>query len=129
MVFNFHVCFRHWSFEKIRLNYYQKLALHNIKKKNKLNFFLYFIKLILAKTLSNLKNIFIKIVRDNLITKNLSLLLSAPKPVIVEFENKKWEISSVNWYPARLLCGSNNGAVAILDPETHEILSAIFVHK
>ncbi|XP_045459875.1 uncharacterized protein LOC123670423 [Melitaea cinxia] len=52
-----------------------------------------------------------------------------PKPVIVEFENKQWELSAVTWYPAGLLCGSNNGAVAILNPETHELLSAIFVYN
>ncbi|CAH2091738.1 unnamed protein product [Euphydryas editha] len=52
-----------------------------------------------------------------------------PKQIIVEFENKKWDLSSAVWTRMGMLCGSNNGAVAILNPITHEVVTATFVYS
>ncbi|XP_050362842.1 gem-associated protein 5-like [Nymphalis io] len=51
----------------------------------------------------------------------------APEAIEVEFEGKKFQFSSVVWYPMGLVCGSCNGAVAVLNPVTHELVTVAYV--
>lgn len=48
-------------------------------------------------------------------------------PIKVQFEGKQWELSSVLFHSRGLVCGGVNGALAVLDPDTNEILTASFI--
>ncbi|KAJ0179184.1 hypothetical protein K1T71_004896 [Dendrolimus kikuchii] len=50
-----------------------------------------------------------------------------PRTLPVMWEGKKWELSTVVWYPHGLLVGSNSGAVALMKPsKPHNVIAAGF---
>ncbi|OWR42023.1 putative gemin 5 [Danaus plexippus plexippus] len=62
-----------------------------------------------------------------LVVYNTDAIDKDPMPIKVQFEGKQWELSSVLFHSRGLVCGGVNGALAVLDPDTNEILTASFI--
>ncbi|XP_052738113.1 gem-associated protein 5 [Bicyclus anynana] len=50
-----------------------------------------------------------------------------PVTMTVEFEGQKWSLSAVSWHSRGMLCGSDSGGVALLEPYSRELVTAAFV--
>ncbi|CAG9562967.1 unnamed protein product [Danaus chrysippus] len=62
-----------------------------------------------------------------LVVYNTDAIDKDPMPIKIEFEGKQWELSSVLSHARGLVIGGVNGGLAVLDPDTNELITASFI--